>query len=443
MAAFQKKVLDGVDLLQKSSDEQKKRGDTLQTNITKMLSDVDRLDKETKDVLKDIESCKKAANDTASNFRSMEQRFNMLDSRLQLQARSSFGDPKRFIRSNPEYVARLNIAARLLMTGGNGDLRRQANQIIEKADPSFRDKLRDDVKRALGEDSSPGSTTITDDLWSEVYHVLESYGIWNTFSVVPVSTKNTKFMVKTARPITLIIAENVQISEDSTKAGTSVTAETEKFATLSSVSLELLQDAEIDVTADLLDDFAEATAYRIDWCCTQADGTADTTDGGMTGVFGGGGTAANAGTGQTTVEGTNLTAWQNCLLTVAAGVLQRPAKWWMHPQILVRALSVQDGNGRPIFLTALEAPSAGAIGSILGYPVIPTAVAPTTNTAGSKVAAFGDPGGLVVGLSKQFMFESSDHLHWDYYQRTFRGIARAGVKVRAATAFGVLTLAAV
>src|SRR5262245_1327260 len=51
----------------------------------------------------------------------------------------------------------------------------------------------------------------------------------------------------------------------------------------------------------------------------------------------------------------------------------------MHPQQVARTLGVKDLNGRPIFLTAIEAPSFGVVGSILGYPLTMAAVLPTTN----------------------------------------------------------------
>jgi HK97 family phage major capsid protein len=108
----------------------------------------------------------------------------------------------------------------------------------------------------------------------------------------------------------------------------------------------------------------------------------------------------------------------------------------------VRALSVRDGNKRPLFMTALEAPAAGGIGSILGYPVVPASAAPTTNAASAKVAAFGDPQGQVVGIRNDFEFAASEHHRFDYDQIAYRGLARFGNKIRSATAFAVLTLPA-
>ena len=444
---FQSKVLDGVATLTKASEAERKRGDTLQQNIEKMLGEVDRLDKQTKDVLKDIETHKKVANDTVSAQNTMLKRFELLDARLKMQARSSFGSPIDRILQNEEFRLRLNIAIRHACGAAPGDmghLSGVAKRMLDKADPDVRKSITDGLEqRALVDTSTPGSTFINTDLNSEIYHTLQSYGIWNTFNVVPTLTKTNTFIVQTARPIALALSQNVQLADDSNKAGTSVECTTKIIAALLNVPFALLEDAEIDLAGNLMEDFAEAYAYRMDWFCLQADGSDDTTDGTMTGIFGGGGTAAAATAGKTSVEATTLTDWQNCLLTVDAAVLQRPARWWLHPQILVRALSVQDLNGRPLFQTALEAPSAGAVGSILGYPITLCAAAPTTNSASAVVAVFGDPKGLVVGMRKQYAFEFSDHFKWDYLQRSYRGHGRAGTKVRAATAFGALTLAAV
>lgn len=439
---FETKVLDGVKLLTKDSAEQKKRTDNIQENITKMLTDVDRLDKQTKDVLKDMETHKGAANDTAEKFNTMVKRFALLDARLKLEAKASFGDPIKRLTSNESAKTRLNIAIRLAMRKDN-DLVCVVNKIAEQSDESIRADIQDTVKRALSGDASPGSTIIDDTLSNEIYSTLQSFGTaWNTFQVVPVSTKSNKFAVQTARPVALVLAENAQIVDDANKTGTSVTCEAKIIAALLDVSISLLEDAETDLSGNLMEDFAEAYGYRMDWITTQADGTADSTDGGYTGVFGGGATAAAAAGGNITVETTDLEDWMRCLLTVDPAVLQRAARWWMHPQIVVRALAVRDSNGRPIFQNALEAPSAGAVGSILGYPVSTVAAAPTTNAANAKVAVFGDPRGLVVGMRRQYSFENSDHHKWDYFQRSYRGVGRAGAKIRAAGAFACLTLPA-
>lgn len=420
---FQQKVIGGVDTLTKSVTQTGNR-------VEKLLQDFDRLDKETKKDFEDLTAVKKSFNGLSADVTAATQKLSLIQSRLDQQARSSFGDPIMKIIHDEELRWRFNAAIRLAVCEKNGDMK----ELITKSFPDF-------IKKALGEDSSPGSTLINQQLVQDMYHTLESYGIWNTFRVLRLGTKTNILPVKTGRAVAVaIINEGTQIPDDANKAGGTVTATVVDVAALLNVYLRLIEDAEFDVTADVLNDFAEATAYRLDWFATQADGTADTTDGGMTGIFGGGGTAANAAAGNITVETTDEADWRNCLLTVDPAVLQRSARWWLHPQILIRALAVKDGNGRSIFLTALEAPSAKAIGSIFGYPITLGAVCPSTNAASAKVAVFGDPDGQVVGIRSDFSTMASDHHKWDYAQRSFRIIGRAATKIRRATAFSVLTL---
>ena len=415
---FQKTVAAGMEAQKSATD--------------KLVAEYDRLDGATKKAFEDLTLLKKAANDSQANFTATQRAIERIDAALKREARMAFGDPIKRITADPEHVLRINAAVRRAVDR-NGDL---SERWLKAQDPEL-------VKRALGEDSSPGSTLIQSGLLNEIYDLLATYGVWNTFAVRRMGTKLTAIPVKTARPVAqyILTEGSGQIADDTNKAGSTSNLEVEVIAVLLDVSLQLLQDAEFDVTADVMADFAEAYAYRLDWSALQADGTADATDGGMTGAFAGG-TAAGAAAGNTTVEATDLEDWTRALLTVGAGVLTRPCRWWLHPQMLIRALSVKDGNGRPIFLTANEAPTPGGIGSILGYPVTPAHAAPSTNSASGKVAVFGDPSALVVGIRSDYAFEASDHHKWDYLQRSFRAYGRAGVKIRAATGLSVLTLAA-
>lgn len=415
---FRQKVLDGV---------------THQKSLTdQLVTDFSRLTGETKKAFDDLTLLKRTANDTDAALKATTKAIERIDALLRREARMAFGDPIRRIAADEEKRIALNLAVRLAVDR-SGDMRR----LVRSAFPS------DMVKRALGEDSSPGSTLIDDKLSADIYDTLATYGIWNTFNVQRLGTKQTKFPVKTVRPIAnYILTEGGTIADDANKAGTSVTLEVEVIAALLKVSLQLLEDAEYDITADVLDDFAQALALRLDYSCTQADGTANATSGGMTGIFGGGATAAAAAATHSTTEATTLADWTNAILAVDPQVLMRPAKWWIHPQHIVRAINVKDSNGRPIFLTANEAPTVGGIGSILGYPVVPTMAAPTTNAAATKMAVFGDPAGLVVGMRRDFAFESSDEFSWNTFERAFRGVARAGIKIRRSAAFAALTLTA-
>jgi HK97 family phage major capsid protein len=400
---FQEKTLGALEKVRTTQDDLVTKYENLQT--------------ETKDAFEELTKLKNA---TAASEKDFMQSIQKLTLQIQREMRLANGDPVQRIINDP-------------------DKRSTFNAIIRHQTGI---PLSAEQKTLLGEDASPGSTMIVDDLANDIYDTLAGYGVWSSFDVRRVGTKTTKFPVKTGRATAAyVLTEGGGIPEDAAKAGTSVDLVLELIGSLLPVSLQLLQDSEFDVTADVLNDFAESAAYVMDWSCLQADGTADATDGGMTGVFAGG-TAAVAAGGNVSVQTLDLEDVTATMLAVDPVVLTRMAKWWLHPQILIRMLSIKDLNGRPIFLTATEAPTAGGIGSILGYPCVPSFAAPTANTVSSKLAVFGDPRGLAVGIGQDFQFDGSDHYAWNAVRRTFRGIARFGCKIRRSQAFGVLTTAA-
>jgi HK97 family phage major capsid protein len=267
------------------------------------------------------------------------------------------------------------------------------------------------------------------------------FGAWATLGVRPVGTKNTKVPVKTARPVAnFILTEAGTVSVDTTKAGTTVTLEVEVIAVLLNVSLQLIEDGEIDVVADVLDDFIEAVNFRADFAAFQGSGAADATHGGVTGLFNFG-TAATAAATRTSIALTKYDDWLRCLTTVDAAVLSRQARWWMHPSLIAASIGVQDSNGRPIFQTALEAPTGGIV-NLFGFPVTMVGAAPSANAASAKVAAFGDPRAYAVGMRKGFTFEASDAPRWSTLERSFRGHCRFDAVGARASALAVMTLPA-
>jgi HK97 family phage major capsid protein len=403
---FQTKVLGGVEALQAEQKTAKQEIATLSA--------------ETKSAIAEIDKVKKVTNDQAILIEKVRKANEMLHYDI---ARAQGNPIGRIMRD--ENKAKAVLRALFATFGAN------ASQL----------SLRPEAK-ALLESSTPGSTMINAELARDVYDVLGTYGAWSSLGVRSVGTYLQKLPVKTARPVAYwLLTGGGQITPDSTKAGTSVDLNVLDIGVLLAVAKALVEEAELDVVQDILDDFGEACAYRLDWSAFAADGTSDVTDGGFTGIASGG-TAATAANGNTTTEKLDLEDFVRCLTTVASGVLGRPCKWWIHPTILAKICLIKDANGRPIFQNALEAPAPNAIGSILGYPVVLTEAMPSTDSAGNVVAVFGDPQGCAVGVRKQFEFAASDSFYFDYNQIAYRGIMRAGVAIRRATAFAKLTLAA-
>jgi HK97 family phage major capsid protein len=394
----------------------------MKTEQEKLLTNFDNLDKETK---KTVEELTKVKNDF-QNFDSQFKAIDVLVKKLQLQ---------------------LAMEARMANGGNTLSLGQRTIRDKESAKQVFASIALaigkpEIAAKALGEDTSPGTSMINDELSADIYDSLLRFGAWSTLGVRPVGTKNTRVPVKTARPIAnFILTEAGPIADDTTKAGTTVTLEVEVIAVLLNVSLQLLEDGEIDVVADILDDFIEAVNFRCDFAAFQGNGTADATNGGVLGLFNFG-TAAVAAATRTSIAQTQYEDWLRCLTTVDAVVLSRPARWWMHPTLAAAALGVRDLNGRPIFQTALEAPAAGGILNMFGFPVTLVGAAPSANAANARVAAFGDPRAYAVGMRKQFTFESSDQARWTTLERSFRGHCRFDAIGARASALAVMTLPA-
>lgn len=408
---------------------------SVRSHIDEQFADIGNFQKETKTALEELTKAKNSFAGLSSDLETVQQTMKRLQLQLGRERQLAYGNPIERIARDPEKRARFNAAVRLAVSDHRGDLDETAKAICKE--------LGIEAK-ALGEDTSPGSTVIDDALANEIYDSLEMYGAWATLGVRRLGTKQTKFPVKTARPIAYyLLTEADTIADDANKAGTSVTAEAEIIACLINVSLQLLQDSTFDVTRDVMDDFIQAFNYRLDYSAFQGAGTATGTaaklHGGVTGL-------ANFATAHTleatenTMEEADLENFMSMLTTVDVEVLNRGAQWWLHPFHLVRTLAIKDSNGRPIFLTALEAPAPGKIGSILGYPVNPVNAMPSANTAGTKVAVFGDPSAYIVGIRQDFQFEASDHARWTTYQRSFRGVGRATGKGRKASALASMVL---
>lgn len=393
-----------------------------------LLKNYDQLDASTKKAMEELTTLKNTQADVTKTVQGLQK----LNAQLAMERRSAFG------MTPAERLARDSVKSKAFILG-----------IIKGLELwQFMPAKAVDAWKAIEKDldtaNTPGSTYIASTgVESDIYDVLASYGIFRQFDARMIGTKATNVRVKTARAAAVFVDEAGQINADSTKAGSSLTVTPGKIATLLSVSSELLEDDATNLIQDLLNDMGEAGAYRVDWAALSADGGADSTDGGFTGILGGGGTDRTAASGNTTPATLDYEDVLACVTNLPAGLLQRGGNaWFMNPSILAQMLLIKDTTGRPIFHTALEAPSYGAIGTILGFPVITSAAALSTATAGSRIAALGDPRAMAVRIRRDIQISRSEHWAFDTDEITFRMTMRAGTKVKAATAFQVLKLAA-
>lgn len=304
--------------------------------------------------------------------------------------------------------------------------------------------LRDMLKRALGEDTSPGSTYVIEKMGSDLYDLLSLYGAWSTLGVRVLRSKATKFPVTTALPTAaFILTEGTQIPDDTALTGSSLSPEAEVIGVMVKVSKQLFEDIDNDIAADLLEKFERSCNARLDNACFNGDGVADANNGSMTGIFQHADVAVStAAAGNTTVTGLQEDDFLAAFGALPAGAIQRGAACWMHPTLILKAMKIKS-QGQRIVKTALESDTGGALFSVCGFPLHATAAAPSTDAAGAKVAAVGEPGAYLVGIRKEFLMESSEHLRWDYLQHSFRALLRARGLMRDASGFVTIKTAAI
>lgn len=435
---FQEKVLKGVETLEAENTKRK-------SDHQKVLDDLDRSDKEVKKAIEEITLLKKTCNDQAQVIAAMQK----AQKAVHMCAVSSFGDPiQRVLFGNDELKVYLNAMARV-------------KYMNDKSFPSEWKKAlegsNEQQKALTGVDSSLGQATVPQATFNQIYDTLLQYGQWPTLGVQRVGVRTTVLPVATARPMFYWIGSGSGVGESSaitegTFAGGSVNLIIQTLAAYLLCARELLEDSSVDLSAYILQQMVQSIAFGMDTAAFNGTGVADQTNAGYVGLFQAAqentNLAAIAAAGNTTVENLQLEDFVNVQTTVSPEVLQREAKWWVHPTILAKLILIRDKNGRPIFQTWQEVPKPGAIGSILGYPVIQTAVAPSTDAAGNPVMAFGDPQGEAVGIRSDLELATSDDIKFAENMRAFRALMRAGFKIKTKAnsttlkPFAVLTLAA-
>jgi HK97 family phage major capsid protein len=426
---FQKKILEGI-------EGQNKRLGDLETGITgfksdrqKVMDDLGRADKEVKAALEDLTKVKKTCND----FDEMLKKMEKVQKSILLNARSSFGSPLQRALANEETRFALNAVVRYTVALKHPEIS------VDPAYTKFVQEAVGKLKALTGVDSSLGQATVPQQTFNEIYDTLLEFGDYSTLGVMRLGMRTTVLPVATARPQFYWIGAQTGQAESSiitsgAFTGGQVLLIVQTLAVLMYVARELLADSTVDLAPYVLRQMAESVAWGMDTAAFIGTGNVDQTNAGYVGIFNAPlantNLAAVAAAGNVTVAQTQLDDWVNVLLTVSPIVLKRKPKWWIHPQMLARAALIRDKMGRPIFQTFTEVPMPGSIGSILGYPVVPTAIAPSIDGNAQPIAAFGDPDGQAVGIREDLELATSDDIGFPQNLRAFRTLMRAGVKMK-------------
>ena len=162
------------------------------------------------------------------------------------------------------------------------------------------------------------------------------------------------------------------------------TLELKKLATIATMTSELLQDEEIDLSAFLLERVAEGMAKMEDEAFFKGDGT--TTYGSFTGLL------ENASVNEITLTGTTFASMDaDDLISMVDDTPQgalRNAKFYMNRTIMSIVRKLKDDNGQYIY----QAPSQSGPATIWGYPVVLVEAMPDKDAteADTSFVLFGD-----------------------------------------------------
>ena len=420
---FQTTLLGGVNGLIEEQGQFK-------TQQQKILDDLGRSDKEVKAALEDLTKVK---NTTNSTFEDFTRKMEKVQRQIALNARSSFRSPLHRALANEELMFNLNAIARVIA---------YQKSIGPKPDEAFQkavDDYRPKAKALTGVDAGLGQATVPQETFNEIYDLLLEYGDYSTLGVQRVGARLNVLPVATSRPQFYWIGSQSTLAEGSTITsgafgGSQVLNVINTCAVLMYVARELLADSTVNLAPYVLQQMIESANWGLDTAAFIGTGNQDTTNAGYVGIFNPALANTNlgvsAGAGRTTVATMKLDDFINTILNVSPQVLNRKPKWWTHAQMLARITLIRDNNGRPIFQTWLEVPNPGSIGSLLGYPVHPTAIAPTTDAAAQPVLAFGDPMGQSVLIREDLELATSDDIGFPQNLRAFRALVRAGVKMK-------------
>jgi len=306
--------------------------DRIETRQETILKDTSRLDGETKKAIADLDGAKLTINE-------FQQQLTKVQRKLDEQVRLNYTNPLDRICADEE--------KRNYITGSFRGPRHSAFG-AGKADCGWRERFQPGRGGYGSGDEQPDLRRATD------LRAMEHAG------VVPVGSRTQILPIMTARPTAYWVnTQGAVINTEGAITGTSVTLTIREAAAYIPCADALLEDSDVDMARYLLDQLAQAVAYR--WTGPALPGMARMMSPTAITRDRSGGTAATAGAGNITSDLLDLDDFVRCLTTVSAGLLNRPCKWWIHPTILAKLALIRDNNGRSIFQNGLEAPAPGAV----------------------------------------------------------------------------------
>ncbi|MBE0541602.1 MAG: phage major capsid protein [Verrucomicrobia bacterium] len=292
--------------------------------------------------------------------------------------------------------------------------------------------------RALTTGTEPGASWIPEEPSTELLDLAEEAGAFQTLNVIRLRKGRKKFAKAGGDPQALWIMPTAQGTAlvPSPIAGSSISKAVNTGGILFEPTVELFEDADIDLGDVLRSKGSRALASLIDHSVFSGTGDEAALHGGQVGIFVHGDVpTAEASAGRTAIASLKRDDFVRCIAAVSPGALTRNPRWWIHASFLAPLLIVRETTGE--FLLTRETGEW----VICGHPVTFTIGAPAVNEPAAKVAAFGCGQGYAVGIVNAVEIAVSTHTKFHTGARQVRLLVRARGEMIEPSAFATLKLA--
>jgi HK97 family phage major capsid protein len=253
------------------------------------------------------------------------------------------------------------------------------------------------------ETSTAGAELISDEYLPEIFRIVGEKSLAMQLArIIPMKglTLKVPYAGTTAASVALTAEGTAATQSKVTFAQATLTAD--RLDAYSTVSNELLEDADVDVVDYLMELFGEAMEEKIDGYVFEGTGSP------VSGL-----TTAKAG--YSVVFDSGSLSWSQLKADYLSEMISKVKPsvlggcvYISHPTATHYIRVLKDDNGQPIY----QPPNAGAPGQIYGYPHYTTTLMSSTTTGINKpMVVFGNmKRGYLIGLRKRLEVESSRHL---------------------------------
>lgn len=280
-------------------------------------------------------------------------------------------------------------------------------------------------------DNTAGGSLVPIEFRAELISLIENYGVFRKWADNWPMTRDTLLVPRRTGGLTVYYPGEGGSITPSTASFDNVELRAQKFATLTTTSMELVEDAAIDIGDRIAFEMAWAFAKAEDNNGFLGDGTS--TYGGYVGVKNRFGVTAATYAGITTGTGTG---WSGLVLTDFEGVVGKlPAfadsdncAWFCHRTfyhtIMVKLMLAAGGTQAYEIYNGLRRPM------FLGYPVVWTQAMPSSSASADLPCHFGDLSlAAAFGDRRQIAIATSEHANFSTDELAIRGTQRVDINV--------------